>query len=90
MLGEFPEGEATFTDQDYRHIAGWLAHGYQRARRRYRRVIGGACGVGSLFVEIMKECDRALKHAEEGAQLTVYASMKRAHARVECDYPTEY
>lgn len=68
-------------------MVAWLAHGYVRAQRRYSRVIGGACALASLFMEIERECDKALKHAEEGADLTVYANVMRCRVRVVCEYP---
>lgn len=71
-------------------MARWIARGYVQAQRRYRHVIGGACAMASLFMEIEREADKALKHADEGMLLTVAVNVKRCRADVACDYPEEY
>jgi hypothetical protein len=73
------------SEEDYLRMAGWLAHGYMKAVRRYRNVIGGACAVASLFMEIERECDKALERldaAYAGAELVVAVNVKRCEARV--------
>lgn len=60
-----------------------------RAQRRYARVIGGAGAVAHSFTEIQRECNKCLKHADEGMVLTVYLNVLRMYVRVECDYPRE-
>lgn len=71
-------------------MARWIARGYAKAQRRYSRVIGGACAVASLFMTIERECDEALKRADEGMQLSVYVNALRCGCRVECDYPNSF
>jgi hypothetical protein len=73
----------------YELMARWLARGYVRAQRRYRRTIGGACALASLFMQIEREADRLLKHAEEGMVLAVKVNVKRSMAELACDYPAE-
>jgi hypothetical protein len=88
MRHQFQRGDLP-TVAERETMARWIARGYVRARRRYRGVVGGACALATVFMEIEREADRLLKHAEEGMELTVIVNVKRASVRVFCDYPTE-
>lgn len=73
---------------DQENVARWIARGYQRAKRRYRASdCHSICY--NLFQPIQEACDRELKHADEGMELTVRVDFKNLEASVTCDYPTE-
>lgn len=75
------------TKQDYIAMGNWLAHGYTRAQRRYRHVIGGICSVSDTFMRIENEAERCLKHAEVDMVFTVRLNIKRSDLQMSCDYP---
>lgn len=76
-------------DEETRELmARWIARGYSRAQSRYRRVVGGACALASMFMQIERECDEALKgEAIEGTQVVVFVNVQRSYVRVEVRYP---
>ncbi len=68
------------------NIARWIAKGYKRAERRYRRHSTGSI-VWSLFKPIQDQADKALQHAEEGMVLTVRVNVRDYMVSVDLDYP---
>jgi len=82
-------GDEAPSTNDKEVMARWVARGYVKAQRRYRRVIGDACALGELFTRIERGADAALKRAEEGEEMLIYVNIKRCEVRIDCDYPKE-
>jgi hypothetical protein len=68
-------------------VARWIAKGYQKARKRYREHNCHSIA-WSLFRPIEEEADKALKHADEMMELTVWVDFKNLTVKVCCDYPS--
>ncbi len=76
------------TDADQENVARWIAKGFQRARKRYRKHNPYTLCY-RLFEPIEEQADKALKYAEEGMVLTVRVDFINLEIRVSCDYPEE-
>lgn len=70
-------------------IARWIARGYMRAGKRYRKTPAYQVAY-DLFGVIEERADTLLKHAEEGMVLTVRLSGQHPWVTVDCDYPETY
>jgi hypothetical protein len=66
-------------------IARWLAKGYVKAARRYRKL--DQYTLSTVFGKIEEAADKALKHADEGQVFTVRLDLKRYDVRTDLDYP---
>jgi hypothetical protein len=68
-------------------IARWLAKGYVKAARRYRKLDQHT--LSYVFGKIEEAADKALKYADEGQVLTVWLDLKRYDVRTDLEYPRD-
>jgi len=67
----------------------WIRAGYRKAQRRYRGI--ASYSVCATFMEIERQADQFLKHAEEGMQCRIRVDVDRGRVKLlDLSYPEEW